>query len=469
MHKIDTLDSDSALVFLPGVKLFFDLDPAIIKEVSERMCMMRFDAGEHLIRENQIGEFMMLVRNGKISVKLENPVELGKGEIVGEMSLLSGRPSKADVVAVTDVDVLALHHDDFQYLMHQHSALAELMTDLMRSRMFGQGGVNKVGKYKILGKLGEGGMSIVYNAVDTILGREVAIKMLKYEIATQAEFKKRFKQEAVTIAKLQHPNILHVIETIEDYSTDFIVMEKLDGYDLKYFIEHQGVFSPEQTCEIISQVAMALEYAGNPRNGGIIHRDIKLANIVLDDSGHVKLMDFGIATTANVKKKNYEGTLAYMAPEVLQRKAFDYRIDIYALGITAYAMLTGRPPFRAPDMDTMISKQIEAPVPDVRAKVPGIPDKLAEFIQRALEKDPNDRISSWVEIQSLLSIGRSSSQDLLADSDKDAAIVLRYDLNGIDNDQLLKDIESVMKVHHADYEIENATRGEEDIDVDFNL
>jgi len=166
-------------------------------------------------------------------------------------------------------------------------------------------------------------MSIVYNALDTVLGREVAIKMLKYEIASKTDFKKRFKQEAVTIAKLTHPNILHVIETIDDYSTSFIIMEKLDGYDLKYYLQEQGVFSGRQTCDIISQLALALEYAGNKHNGGIIHRDIKPANIVLDYQGNVKLMDFGIATTSSEVHQNFEGTLLYTAPEVLQKRPCD--------------------------------------------------------------------------------------------------------------------------------------------------
>jgi predicted Ser/Thr protein kinase len=293
MLKEDTIDIDSALIFLPGVKLFIDLDNKIISSMAERMFLLKFSAGEHLINRDEPVQQMLLIKQGEVKVCLDDvDVSLGKGDVIGEMALLSGKPGKADVVAETDTEALALYREDFQILMAEHAELASVMTGLMRSRMFGPGGINRLGKYKILSQLGEGGMSIVYNALDTDLGREVAIKMLKYEIAAQPGFKERFKQEAITIAQLKHPNILHVIETIEDYSTEFIVMEKLDGYDLKYFIQHQGVFSSEQTCDIISQVALALEHASTKRNGGIIHRDIKLANIVLDDQGLVKLMDF---------------------------------------------------------------------------------------------------------------------------------------------------------------------------------
>ncbi len=465
MIKQDTIDSESALVFLPGVKLFFNLENTVISHLADRMCMLGFEAGEQMIKEGVPGEYMMLIRQGSVKVCLDQKtIDLGKGDVVGEMSMLSGKPSKADVIAETDVEVLALCREDCRELMAQHASFAQLMTDLMKSRMFGPKGINRLGKYKILDQLGEGGMSVVYNAIDTVLGREVAIKMLKYEIAMQDDFRRRFRQEAITIAQLKHPNILHVIETIEDYSTEFIVMEKLDGYDLKYFIQHQGVFSGEQTCDVIHQVALALEYASNPRNGGIIHRDIKLANIVLDDLGHVKLMDFGIAITSGTIPDNYEGTLSYMAPEILQKKPFDYRIDIYALGITAYAMLTGKTPFVAPKMETIIAQHINEVPPDVETMVEGIPEGLAEFIRRALIKDPDKRISNWNEIQTLLASGRAGSDDLLANTDMDMALVVKLKTHGIDTALLVKEIEQVLKIHHASYELETVDREQQELD-----
>jgi len=468
MFKSVTIDIDSALIFLPGVKLFFDLDNKIVTNMAKRMCMLRYDAGEHMIRKGEAVEHMLVIKTGKVTVSLDDlDVSLGKGDVLGEIALLSGKPAKANVIAETETEVLALYRDDFEALMAENTEFAKVMTGLMKSRMFGSKGINRLGKYKILSQLGEGGMSIVYNALDTVLGREVAIKMLKYEIASQPGFKKRFTQEAMTIAQLKHPNILHVIETIEDYSTEFIVMEKLDGYDLKYFLQHQGVFSGEQTCDIISQVAMALEHAGTQRNGGIIHRDIKLANIVLDDQGHVKLMDFGIAMIDGVKPDNYEGTLLYMAPEALQRKPFDYRVDIYALGITAFAMLTGNPPFMASKMDAVVAQHLGEQPPDIATLVPGIPDGLAEFIKLALVKDPEQRISNWHEIQTLLRSGIGNSVDLLANTDMDMAVVIKLKTSGIDTDLLIREIHQVLKVHHADYEVETIDR--ESPDLDFTL
>ena len=468
MLKQVNIDIEDALIFLPGIKLFIKLDNSIISDVAKCMSLHTYEAGEQIIKQGEPGEYMLIIKRGKVNVSLsDKDIELGKGTVLGEIALLSGTASKANVIAQTETEALAIYRDDFQILMEKHTELATVMTELMKSRMFGSDGINRLGKYKILSQLGEGGMSIVYDALDTVLGREVAIKMLKYEIASKTDFKERFKQEAITIAKLTHPNILHVIETIDDYSTSFIVMEKLDGYDLKYYLQEQGVFSGKQTCEIISQLALALEYAGNKHNGGIIHRDIKPANIVLDYQGNVKLMDFGIATTSANTNKNFEGTILYTAPEVLQKQSFDYRIDVYALAVTAYAMLTGKTPFRAPTMLGIAQKTIHDEPADIKALVSDIPDGLAEFIKRALIKDPKQRISKWSEIQELLASGKGHKEDLLAYTDKDMALVVKLKTNAIDTELLIKEIHQVLKVHHAQYELEVVEK--ENLDLDFTL
>lgn len=468
MRKQANIDIKAALAFLPAVKLFLKLDNRIITDLAKRMSMHHYEAGESLIRQGEPGAYMLIIKQGKVRVNLdERDIELDSGDVIGEIALLSGTPSKADVIAQTETEVLALSRDDFQALMEQYTELATVMTNLMKSRMFGSDGINRLGKYKILSQLGEGGMSIVYNALDTVLGREVAIKMLKYEIASKTDFKKRFKQEAVTIAKLTHPNILHVIETIDDYSTSFIVMEKLDGYDLKYYLQEQGVFSAKQTCDIISQLALALEYAGSKHNGGIIHRDIKPANIVLDYQGNVKLMDFGIATTSSEANKRFEGTILYSAPEVLLKQAFDYRIDIYALAITAYAMLTGKTPFRAPTILGIVEKTIRGEAADIKTLLPDIPDGLAEFIRRGLIKDPKQRISSWSEIQALLASGKGSSTDMLANTDMDMALVIKLKNSAIDTELLIREMHQLLKMHHASYELETIEK--ESLHLDFTL
>jgi serine/threonine protein kinase len=156
-------------------------------------------------------------------------------------------------------------------------------------------------------------------------------------------------------------------------------------------------------------------------------------------------------------------------PEVLQRKPFDYRVDIYALGITAFAMLTGKTPFMSSKMDTVIAQHLDEQPPDIVTMVPDISDGLAEFIKLALAKDPEQRISSWHEIQSLLKSGKGSSVDLLANTDMDMAVVIKLKTSGVDTDLLVKEIHQVLKVHHANYEIETMDRESPDVDLDFTL
>lgn len=469
MNTDNYIDQDDAMIFLSGVDIFLNLSANIIEDMARRMTVSEFRAGDTLIHKGNPGLHMLLIKQGKVTVMLDSKeIMLGKGAVLGEMSLLSGRPSKADVIAQTDTEAFVLERDDFQQLMSEHTELASVMTNLMKSRFSTGDDIQTLGKYKILEQLGEGGMSIVYNALDTVLGREVAIKMLKYEIATSEDFKQRFKREAQIIARLKHPNILHVIETIADYSTEFIVMEKLEGYDLNYYLKHQGVFSGEKTCHILYQIAMALENANSNLSGGIIHRDIKLSNIVLDDHDHAKLTDFGIATTNDNASEHYEGTVLYMAPELLLNEAIDHRVDIYALGITAFAMLTGKTPFTASTVDEVIANHLGKAPPVIEELVPDIPAGLAEFIHRALIKEPERRISSWLEVEELLSPNKSSHYKLEASSEMDMAFIIKLKTENIDKDELLREIRWTLNRYDTDYEIETVKRETQELDFDLD-
>lgn len=472
MNKNKNIDINAAMTFLTGTEIFRNLDHDIINNMIERMSINKYTAGDYLIHKGNPGVHMLLIKQGKVSVMLNDKnISLGEGSVLGEMALLSGKPSKADVIADTDTETFVLERVDFQILMSKHTALAAVMTRLMKSRLSVDDDIHKtdkllslndgiqaLGKYSLLGRLGEGSTSIVYNAFDTELEREVAIKMLKYEIATSEDFKRRFKREAKIIARLKHPNILHVIETIQAYSTEFIVMEKLNGYDLNYHLKNKGVFSGERTRNILYQVALALGHANTDLSGGIIHRDVKLSNIVLDDSDNVKIMDFGIATTNENASDHYEGTVLYMSPELLLQKSIDHRVDIYALGITAFAMLTGKTPFSSSSIQIIIANHLKNEPPIIEEMVPDIPAGLAEFIHRSLVKDPEKRISSWHEIQSLLAPSKNENFKLDASSDMDMAIVIKMKNDGIDKDSLLREIRWTLDRYRADYDIETTTR-----------
>jgi serine/threonine-protein kinase len=203
--------------------------------------------------------------------------------------------------------------------------------------------------------------------------------------------------------------------------------------------------------KVISDIAKRMSLHRYQAGEHLIRQGAPGEYMLIIKQGKVKLMDFGIATTSSEVRQNFEGTLLYTAPEVLQKKPFDYRIDIYALGVTAFAMLTGKTPFRAPTILGIVEKTINKEAADIKTLVPDVPDGLAEFIRRALVKDPAQRISSWSEIQSLLAPGKGSKFDLLANSDMDMAVVVKLKTHAIDTELLLKEIHQVLKVHHASY------------------
>ena len=295
------------------------------------------------------------------------------------------------------------------------------MTHQMTNRMAQNGGINRVGKYELNGKLGEGSMATVFNGWDPELEREVAVKMLKYKLAYDEKFLDRFEQEAKIIAGLNHPNIINVIEVIDDFSTRFIVMEKLVGRDLSEIMQEKGSYSVEETREILSQVANALQHA---HREGIVHRDIKPSNIVIDAYGNIKLTDFGIAGPPHDKEVNIEGTPSYLAPEVINGDMLDGRADIYALAVMAFHMMTSSLPFTASTLAKLLKMQVQQKPPDIRNNISDIDDRFADFIESALSKEPDDRLSDWDEIREILK-PVAAKFDLALDPDE-LAVIIRF-------------------------------------------
>jgi serine/threonine protein kinase/tetratricopeptide (TPR) repeat protein len=251
-----------------------------------------------------------------------------------------------------------------------------------------------ISHYKILEKLGEGGMGIVYKAHDTKLDRTVALKFLPPQLEINDSNKVRFIQEAKAAAALNHPNVC-VIHDIEEYEEQsFIVMEYVDGQTLRKKIE-TGKLNIEETVNIAIQIVGALHEA---HTKGIVHRDIKSDNIMITLSGQVKVMDFGLAKLKGslkvTKSSSTVGTLAYMAPEQIEGDEIDARSDIFSLGIVLYEMLTGQLPFKG-DYEAAVMYAIlnEEPEP-IEKHLPDISSELLHILNRSLEKDPNNRYQS---------------------------------------------------------------------------
>ena len=260
-----------------------------------------------------------------------------------------------------------------------------------------------VGNYKIIDKIGEGGMGAVFKGVDLMLEREVAIKMLRPELARQPNVVERFRTEAVTLAKLNHSNVATLHSFFRQGDDFFMVMEFVRGKTLDDVIRAQGAMQCNRAIELF---CMALEGIDHAHKMGIVHRDIKPANMMLTETGSIKVMDFGIArvlgTDRLTKAGHLIGTVEYMSPEQVRGEETDARSDIYSLGILLYEMLTGRVPFTSTSEYELMRCQIEdAPAPP-RTHAPHIPLPVEQAIMRSLAKKREARYQSAGEFRVML-------------------------------------------------------------------
>jgi len=262
------------------------------------------------------------------------------------------------------------------------------------------------GRYKIVQKLGTGGMGVVYKAEDTILKRTIAIKVIRPDFTVDKEAKKRFILEAQVAASLDHPNICTVFEISQAEGHDFITMAFIDGESLDKKIE-LGALEPQEAIDLGIQVASGLNEA---QEKGIIHRDIKSANIMLTRKGQAKIMDFGLAKLAEApgvtKTTRIVGTVAYMSPEQANGQRVDSRSDIWSLGVVLYEMLTGQLPFKKQSTAGMMYSIINENPKPVWSYNNSIPSKLSNIVEKCLEKDPEQRFQSAANLAKDLEAAR---------------------------------------------------------------
>jgi len=251
-------------------------------------------------------------------------------------------------------------------------------------------------RYLLIEEIGGGGMSIVYKAQCSLLNRFVAVKILRQQFTHDSEIIQRFKFEAQSAAKLQHPNIVSIFDVGEENGYNYIVMEYVDGITLKQAIERKGRLVWDETLDYSIQIAAALEQAHKNK---IIHRDIKPHNIIINEQGIAKVTDFGIARATNTSSTltnigNAIGSVHYFSPEQARGIAVDERSDIYSLGITMYEMLTGVVPFNADSPISVALKHINDPVKPPIERVASLPKGINQMVMKAIRKDPRQRYQS---------------------------------------------------------------------------
>ncbi|MDY3801052.1 MAG: Stk1 family PASTA domain-containing Ser/Thr kinase [Bacilli bacterium] len=247
-------------------------------------------------------------------------------------------------------------------------------------------------RYQVIRSIGEGGMANVYLAYDTILDRNVAVKVLRGDLATDEKFVRRFQREAMSASALSHPNIVEMYDVGEDDGNYFIVMEYIDGKTLKNLIKKRGALTVAEVVDIMLQLTSAISCA---HDSYIIHRDIKPQNVMILDDGRVKITDFGIAIASNASEltqtNSVMGSVHYLPPEQANGAGATAKSDIYSLGILMFELLTGKLPFKGENAVEIALKQMKEQIPSVCAINPEIPQSIENVILKACAKNPKNR------------------------------------------------------------------------------
>ncbi len=288
----------------------------------------------------------------------------------------------------------------------------------------------KIGdRYEIIRSIGEGGMANVYLAKDTILNRLVAVKILRGDLAEDEKFVRRFQREAIAASSLNHPNIVELYDVGEDNGKYYIVMEYVEGKTLKSLIKKRGALTLPEVQDIMLQLTSAIAHA---HQSYIVHRDIKPQNVIIQEDGRVKIMDFGIASRLNsnelTQTNSVMGTVYYLPPEQANGTTSSFKSDIYSLGILMYELVTGSVPFKGDSPVEVAIKHMKNPLPSITEPYPEIPQSIENVILRASAKNPKNRYETALAMH----------EDLLTVLDKsrfnEPKVKYKYPENDFDDD-----------------------------------
>lgn len=250
-------------------------------------------------------------------------------------------------------------------------------------------------RYRIIDTLGEGGMANVYLAEDIILQRKVAVKILRLDLQNEPQTQARFQREALATSELSHPNIVSVLDVGTDHGLPYMVMEYVDGPDLKDYIRENSPLDLREVIQIMDQILSAVALA---HKHNVIHRDLKPQNILMDKRGNIKIADFGIAVALNqssiTQTNSVMGSVHYMSPEQTRGGLVTKQSDIYSLGIILYELITGTVPFNGDTPVSIALKHAQEPIPSIRKKDRSVPQALENVVLKATAKDPRDRYPS---------------------------------------------------------------------------
>ena len=401
----------------------------------DKMSYRHVKAGERFVFQDAIEDSAYIIQRGSCLVIVEKDGELhpvdhyGQGDIVGGLGILTGEPRRAHVEAETDMDLWVLTRDQFDEMTEKDPALLDFITELVADRLDSRRptAYRTIGKYVATDIIGRGAFSIVYKGRHTGLEMPVVIKMMRHDMAMYPDFLNSFKNEGKTIAGLAHDHIVKVFDIEERYRTLFIIMEYLKGDSLKDMICHLRAIPPKLTAKFLIQICSALAYA---HQHGIVHRDINPSNIMVQPNDQIKILDFGLACPAGTEDFSNTGTAYYMAPEQIDGGPVDPRTDIYALGISAYEMVTGRRPFPEDNTKVLLDLHLTQDIMDPGHIVADLPDELRKFILTSARCDPNQRYQDMDQamavLRPLVQDNRLPWDDLKIENNKSYSLFLTY-------------------------------------------
>ncbi|MFH1156351.1 MAG: protein kinase [Pseudomonadota bacterium] len=363
----------------------------------------RVKSGELIMKQDDEGDAFFLIQKGSCIVFIEKDgnrhqiARINEGELVGEMAILTGEVRNASVIAKTDMQLWSIEKSKFDALLKEYPGVRNFLTELVAERFASRKIIadRKIGKYLIQDKIGQGGFALVYRGKHDLLNMPVAIKMMKHDMAMEQSFLDKFKDEARTIARLNHENIVKVYDIEERYQTIFIIMELLEGNSLEEILENGTTLPYPKAVDYLAQLCAGLKYA---HTRGIIHQDIKPANIFITHGDTVKILDFGLACPVAARNIDLPGTPFYMAPEQIEMEPIDERSDIYALGITMYEAITGQRPYPEDNLIKLMDLHVEEDIPDPWESDPDIPGALRNFIVKACSRNKEDRFATMDEV-----------------------------------------------------------------------